>query len=125
MNGRFAMPGGGNSAIVGDPDFSPVMSSRAHPKVIVHVSAPTCVLVKPRCRLSTKLGEQRIWGILSLPHHDALSQQSLHALEQTYGYMTFNDNKFGILTNWKHALFLRRAETPDRKTLAFYLVELD
>jgi hypothetical protein len=39
--------------------------------------------------------------------------------------MTFNDNKFGILTNWKHALFLRRAETPDRKTLEYYLVELD
>jgi hypothetical protein len=39
--------------------------------------------------------------------------------------MTFNNNKFGILTNWKHALFLRRAETPDRKTLEYYLVELN
>jgi hypothetical protein len=27
--------------------------------------------------------------------------------------------------HWKHALFLRRAETPDRKTLEYYLVELD
>jgi hypothetical protein len=62
VNGRFAMPGGGNSAIVGDPDFSWVMSPGAqpHPKVIVRVSA-TCVLVKPRwCRLSTKLGGLRI-----------------------------------------------------------------
>jgi hypothetical protein len=39
--------------------------------------------------------------------------------------MTFNNNKFGILTNWKHALFLRHAETPDCKTLEFYLVKLD
>jgi len=39
--------------------------------------------------------------------------------------MTFNNNKFGILTNWQRALFLRRAETPDRKTLEYYLVELD
>jgi hypothetical protein len=48
----------------------------------------------------------------------------LEALEQIYGYMTFNDNKFAILTNWQRALFLRRAET-DRKTLEYYLVELD
>jgi hypothetical protein len=56
---------------------------------------------------------------------DALSKQSLDALQQIYGYMTFNNNKFGILTNWQCALFLRRAETSDRKTLEYYLVELD
>lgn len=54
-----------------------------------------------------------------------LSQQSLDALHQIYGYLTFNDNKFGILTNWKRALFLCRAETVDRKTLQYYLLELD
>ena len=56
---------------------------------------------------------------------DTLSQQSLHALEQIYGYMSFNDNKFGILTNWQRALFLRRAETSDGKTLEYYTIELD
>jgi hypothetical protein len=56
---------------------------------------------------------------------DAVTEQSLDALQQIYGYMTFNENKFGILTNWQHALFLRRAETPDRKTLEYYLIELD
>jgi hypothetical protein len=56
---------------------------------------------------------------------DAVTEQSLDTLQQIYGYMTFNENKFGILTNWQHALFLRRAETPDRKTLEYYLVELD
>ena len=39
--------------------------------------------------------------------------------------MTFNNNRFGILTNWRRALFLRRAETSDRKTLEYYAVELD
>ena len=56
---------------------------------------------------------------------DPLSKRSLHALQQTYGYMTSNNNRFGILTNWKHALFLRCAETPNRKTLQYYLVELN
>ena len=39
--------------------------------------------------------------------------------------MTFNNNKFGILTNWRRALFLRRAKTSDPKTVEYYLVELD
>jgi hypothetical protein len=56
---------------------------------------------------------------------DVVTEQSLDALQQNYGYMTFNENKFGILTNWQHALFLRRADTPDRKTVEYYLVELD
>ena len=44
VNGRFAMPGGGNSAIVGDPDFSWVMSPgvQPHPKVIVCVCPYLC-----------------------------------------------------------------------------------
>ena len=63
VNGWFALPGGGNAAIVGDPDFSWIMSSRQpHPKVIVRLSVTTYVLVvKPRwCRLSIKLGGRRI-----------------------------------------------------------------
>jgi hypothetical protein len=39
--------------------------------------------------------------------------------------MMFNNNKFGILTNWECALFLRRAEIAGRHTLDFYTVELD
>jgi hypothetical protein len=39
--------------------------------------------------------------------------------------MTFNNNRFGILSNWQRAWFLRRAETPDRKTLEYFVVELD
>ena len=39
--------------------------------------------------------------------------------------MTFNNNKFCILPNWRRALFLRPGETLDSKTLEYYLVELD
>jgi len=38
--------------------------------------------------------------------------------------MSFNNNKFGILTNWQRAWFLRRAETPGCKNLEYFLVEL-
>jgi hypothetical protein len=41
---------------------------------------------------------------------DTLSKHSLEALQQIYGYMTFNNNEFGILTNWQRALFLRGVE---------------
>ena len=58
-------------------------------------------------------------------HHTTLSRQSLDALQQLYGYMTFNEIKFGVLTNWKRTWFLRRAETPERKTLEYFLLELD
>jgi len=68
---------------------------------------------------------ENLLGAFDGTRHDTPSTRSLRALEQTYGYMTFNNNKFGILTNWKRALFLRRAETQDRKTLEYYLVELD
>jgi hypothetical protein len=67
---------------------------------------------------------ENLLGAFDGTRRDTPSTQSLHALEQTYGYMTFNDNNFGILTNWKRALFLRRAETQDRKALEYYLVEL-
>ena len=39
--------------------------------------------------------------------------------------MTFNENKFGILTNWQLVWFFRRAETEDRKTLGDYSLRLD
>jgi hypothetical protein len=37
VKGMFTMPGGGNAAIVGDPDFSWVANRQSHPKVIVRV----------------------------------------------------------------------------------------
>jgi hypothetical protein len=46
-------------------------------------------------------------------------RQSIDALEQTYGYMTFNNNKYGVLSNWTRAWFLRRVETDSRKVLEY------
>jgi len=33
--------------------------------------------------------------------------------------MTFNNNKYGALSNWTRAWFLRRVETDGRKTLEY------
>ena len=34
-------------------------------------------------------------------------------------------HRFGILSNWQRAWFLRRAETAYRKTLEYFVIELD
>ena len=39
--------------------------------------------------------------------------------------MTFNNTRYGILTNWERALFLRRTKVDGRHTLDVYSVELD
>lgn len=80
--------------------------------------------------------EYKVWweaDLVDLPasfqgagaRNDILSRQSLDALEQIYGYMIFNNNRFGILSNWYRAWFLRRSETSDGKTLEYFVVELD
>src|SRR5580704_3715715 len=56
---------------------------------------------------------------------DRNAKQSIEALEQTYGYATFNDNKYCVLSNWKRAWFFRRAEVRGRKTLHYAKVELN
>ena len=49
-------------------------------------------------------------------------RQSIDAVFQLYGYMTFNDNKYGILNNMQYAWFFQRIETADNegKTLQYY-----
>ncbi|KAF9514178.1 hypothetical protein BS47DRAFT_1485282 [Hydnum rufescens UP504] len=111
--GDFQTEGSGNTTVIGSPDFSWVMDrDRPHPKLVV---------------------EYKPWWIANLENLPAAfenpgasihSRQSLDALEQVYGYMTFNDNKFGILSNWHHAWFLRRVETSHCKTLEYFHVEL-
>jgi hypothetical protein len=44
-------------------------------------------------------------------------KQSFEAIEQIYGYMTFNNLRYGILTNWTNTWALQRVETNGRKTL--------
>ena len=53
-------------------------------------------------------------------------RNSIEALEHLYGYMTFNNNKYGVLSNWTRAWFLRRVEKDGGgKTLECASVELD
>jgi hypothetical protein len=49
-------------------------------------------------------------------------RQSIDALHQLYGYMTFNENKYGILNNMQYAWFFQRVETADLegRTLQYY-----
>ena len=47
------------------------------------------------------------------------------ALQQIYGYMTFNNNKYGVLSNWERAWFFRRVEIDSRKTLEYACIELE
>jgi hypothetical protein len=51
-----------------------------------------------------------------------LGRRSIDAVLQLYGYMTFNDNKYGILNNMQYAWFFQCVETADRKgrTLQYY-----
>ncbi|KAF8341919.1 hypothetical protein F5887DRAFT_1283857 [Amanita rubescens] len=51
-----------------------------------------------------------------------LARQSIDAVFQLYGYMTFNENKYGILNNMEYAWFFQRVETPESrgKTLQYY-----
>ncbi len=46
-------------------------------------------------------------------------KQSVEALEQLYGYITFNNNRYGVLSNWTQTWVVRRVETDDRKTLEY------
>jgi len=55
--------------------------------------------------LSNTIRAFRSWWVADLvdissafdgTRRDIMSRQSLEALQQIYGYMTFNDNKFGI-----------------------------
>ena len=47
-----------------------------------------------------------------------LERQSTDAVYQLYGYMTFNDNRYGILSNLEYAWFFQRVE--GGQTLRYY-----
>ena len=50
------------------------------------------------------------------------ARQSIDAVFQLYGYVTFNENKYGTLNNMECAWFFQRVETPDGQgiTLEYY-----
>jgi hypothetical protein len=53
---------------------------------------------------------------------NVLERQSIDAVHQLYGYMSFNENKYGVLSNMQYAWFFQRVETADGegKTLQYY-----
>ncbi len=55
-------------------------------------------------------------------HKIVRERQSIDAVFQLYGYMTFNENKYGILNNMEHAWFFQRVGTAESqgKTLQYY-----
>jgi len=67
--------------------------------------------------------ENLIGNFLLNPNVRSVSQRhSIDALQELYGYMTFNDNKYGVLTNWDRSWFFQRVETANSrgKTLHCY-----
>jgi hypothetical protein len=53
---------------------------------------------------------------------NVLERQTIDAVYQLYGYMTFNENKYGVLSNLQRAWFFQRIETADGRgrTLQYF-----
>lgn len=128
IEGRFERPGSANNQVVGSPDFSWLRNPIKHPKMVVRVSP----LINLTALIHMVQAEYKtVWDspLEDLPgyfqrsdHHNVRERQSIEAVHQLYGYMTFNDNKYGVLNNMQYAWFFQRTETPDckGKTLQYY-----
>ena len=124
----------GNNQIIGEPDFSWLSELPAvpgstglpetakHPKVVVRVSK-WCLLLTGLIFVG-QLEYNTKWACVleKSPEYfhefrrkgtNVQARQSVDAIFQLYGYMTFNDNKYGILNNMEHAYVFRRIETAD------------
>ena len=51
-----------------------------------------------------------------------LEQQSIDAIQQLYGYLTFNETRYGVLSNLQHTWFFQHVETANckGKTLQYF-----
>jgi hypothetical protein len=58
-----------------------------------------------------------LFGVFSKSSRNVNEKRSIEALEQLYGYMRFNNTRYGILTNWTRTWFLRLMEEDDRKAV--------
>ncbi|KAM6492114.1 hypothetical protein JOM56_011838 [Amanita muscaria] len=111
IEGRFSLPESGNNQIVGEPDFSWLRAPTRHPKVVVEYKTKWAA---PLEDLSAYFRRKA--------HKNVLERQSIDAVFQLYGYMTFNETKYGILNNMDYAWFFQRVETAESqgKTLQYY-----
>ncbi|KAF5375519.1 hypothetical protein D9615_009168 [Tricholomella constricta] len=114
--GRFMRSDTGNNQIVGEPDFSWLRKPTWLPKVVVEYKTKWAAPLED------------LPGYFSKNDRSVLERQSVDAVHQLYGYMTFNDNKYGVLSNMQRAWFFQRVETADfkGKTLQYYgPIEID
>ncbi|KAF8333725.1 hypothetical protein F5887DRAFT_1259819 [Amanita rubescens] len=105
-------PDSGNNQIVGEPDFSWLRAPTRHPKVVVEYKTKWSAPLENLPEYFQRRAQE-------IPR---LARQSIDAVFQLYGYMTFNENKYGILNNMECAWFFQRVETPEGqgKTLQYY-----
>ncbi|KAF8346716.1 hypothetical protein F5887DRAFT_1073385 [Amanita rubescens] len=95
IEGEFSTPESGNNQIVGAPDFSWLRAPTRHPKVVVVY----------KTKWAAPLENLPAYFQSRAQEIPRLAQQSIDAVFQLYGYMTFNENKYGILNNMECAWF--------------------
>jgi hypothetical protein len=128
INGDFESQ---NSALVGRPGFSWVSgpTRTKHPKLVVRDiqrTLPRQRLISPfrmkvDCKTDWSADLQDLLAFFAKHRSDRTTneRQSIDAVEQIYGYLTLNNLKYGVLSNWTRSWFLRRVEEGDRKILEY------
>ncbi|KAF8347604.1 hypothetical protein F5887DRAFT_1072595 [Amanita rubescens] len=114
IEGWFSSPSGKNQ-IVGEPDFSWLRDTTMHPRVVSTRQNGRLLLEDLPAYFRRKAHKNANLNVRE--------RQSIDAVFQLYGYMTFNDNKYGILSNMQYAWFFQRIlETADNegKNLQYY-----
>jgi hypothetical protein len=117
---RFYWSGTGQIEIIGEPDFCWVHAGTRHPKLVVCKSTESSLPLpfndlffqeefKPEwvADLRDLPASLQAFNTNDCPMPD---RQCVEALQQIYNYMTFNKNKYGILTNLTCAWFFQQVE---------------
>ncbi|KAK2460073.1 hypothetical protein APHAL10511_007907 [Amanita phalloides] len=109
IEGLFDLPDSGNNQIIGAPDFSWLRASQG------------CGQVEYKTKWAAPLKDLPAYFQRNA-HKIVQERQSIDAVFQLYGYMTFNENKYDILNNMEYAWFFQRVETAESqgKTLRYY-----
>jgi hypothetical protein len=109
IEGWFIPSDSGNNQIVGEPDFSWLQNPTLHPKVVVCMS-PISVFYHTHFLVQVEYKTKWAAPLKDLPGYfqcknacNVLEQQSIDAVHQLYGYVTFNENKYGLLSNMQYA----------------------
>jgi len=129
IDGWFERPDSGTNHIVGEPDFSWLRNSTLYPKVMVRAMSLISVFDCPHHMVQAVYKTKWAAPLEDLPGYvqrnnrrNVLERQSIDAMHQLYGYMTFNENKYGVLSNMQYAWFFQHVETTDDedKMLQYY-----